>query len=254
MESIARTEQHGPAAVVTIDLAEAHNALDRHAMAELAEAVRSAARSPQVRAVILTGAGGRAFCAGFRLGTMDEEAERDPEGTVMAAVAGMIRAVLEAPVPVIAAVEGAAAGGGASLAVAADLVVAGESAYLLLPFGKVGLVPDGGIVQTLAESLGRHRAMDLMLRQRRLSAGEAAQAGLVSEVVPDGSAVATAVTWAEGLAQTPRQALVETKAAVNRRTVDLVEETLAAESRVQAELLRTQEHRARVAAFLGRGR
>lgn len=254
MESIVRTERRGPTAVVTIDLAEAHNALDRHAMADLADAVRSAAAEPDVRAVVLTGAGGRAFCAGFRLGTADEAVEQDPEGTVMAAVADMVRAVVEAPVPVIAAVEGAAAGVGASLAVAADLVVAGESAYLLLPFGKVGLVPDGGIVQTLAESLGRHRAMDLMLRQRRLPAAEAARAGLVADVVGDGAAVATALTWAEELAQTPRQALAETKAAVNRRTLDTLEETFAAEGRVQAELLRTDEHRERVAAFLGRGR
>lgn len=254
MQSIVRTERRGAAAVVTIDFAEAHNALDRFAMADLAAAVADAAQDEAVQAVVLTGAGGRAFCAGFRLGSTDQEMEQDPEGTVMAAAGDMVRQIVLAPVPVIAAVEGAAAGVGASLAVAADLVVAGESAYFLLPFGKVGLMPDGGVVQTLAESLGRHRTMDLALRQRRLPAAEAARAGLVAEVVADGAALETALAWAEELAQTPRQALVETKRAVNRPTLAALEETLADEGRTQAQLMGTDEHRERVAAFLGRRR
>lgn len=254
MESIVRTERRGAAAVVTIDLAESHNALDRFAMADLAAAVSAAAQDEGVRAVVLTGAGGRAFCAGFRLGSTDQAMERDPAGTVMAAVGDMVRQVVEAPVPVIAAVAGAAAGAGASLAVAADLLVAGRSAYFLLPFGKVGLLPDGGIAHTVAASLGRHRAMDLVLRQRRLPAAEAAQAGLVAEVVADGAALEAALAWAEELAQTPRQALAETKKAVNRPALDALEEALAAESTVQAQLMRTDEHRERVDAFLGRRR
>lgn len=251
MTEIISTTLEGAVATVRIENPSARNAVDRFAMQALADEVTAAARRPEVRAVVITG-GTRAFCAGAALGNDDAELTADPANTVMAAAGAMIRAVVEAPVPVIAAVEGAAAGIGASLAFACDLVVASETAFFLLPFGRIGLVPDGGIALTAAASLGRARTMELALRQERLAAAEAAQAGAVSVVVPEGEALGRAQEWAAEFSGSSRRALAETKAAVNRVTIGRLAETLEEETRLQSELLGTEDYREGVAAFLER--
>jgi enoyl-CoA hydratase/carnithine racemase len=248
---VVRTEVRVACAVVTIDNPAARNAIDRFAMRAVADQVAEAASTPGVRAVVITG-GPLTFCAGAALGNDDVEQAADPVNTVMADAAAMIRAILESPVPVIAAVEGAAAGVGASLAFACDLVVAGESAFFLLPFGKIGLIPDGGVTLSAAASLGRHRALHLALRQERLPAAEAAEAGLVAVVVDPGEAFATALKWAEEFAGSSRRALAEAKAGINRATLGGLDDVLADETRVQAELLGSEDYREGVAAFLER--
>lgn len=248
----------GNVAVVTIDKPQRRNALTHAEFLELAQAVERAGADAAVRAVVLTGAG-PAFCAGADL--VDGAAEvaealaagDDADGAPMANATAMIRAVTDCPVPVVAAVEGAAAGIGASLALACDLIVAGKSGFFTLPFGRIGLVPDGAACLTVAASLGRARAMQLAMTQSRLPAEEAAAAGLVAEVVEDGEALSAARELVAGvLAGSPREALAEVKALINGATLADLDGQLAVEAEVQPRLLTSEGHREGVAAFLER--
>ena len=237
----------GNVAVVTIDKPQRRNALTHAEFLELAQAVERAGADAAVRAVVLTGAS-PAFCAGADLVDGD-----DADGAPMANATAMIRAVTDCPVPVVAAVEGAAAGIGASLALACDLIVAGKSGFFTLPFGRIGLVPDGAACLTVAASLGRARAMQLAMTQSRLPAEEAAAAGLVAEVVEDGEALSAARELVAGvLAGSPREALAEVKALINGATLADLDGQLAVEAEVQPRLLTSEGHREGVAAFLER--
>lgn len=166
------TERDGNVAVVTIDKPQRRNALTHAEFLDLAQAIERAGDDAAVRAVVLTGAG-PAFCAGADL--VDGAAEvaealaagDDADSDPMANATAMIRAVTDCPVPVVAAVEGAAAGIGASLALACDLIVAGRGGFFTLPFGRIGLVPDGAACLTVAASLGRARAMQLAMPSKR---------------------------------------------------------------------------------------
>lgn len=151
-------------AIITLHNPDKRNALTHTAFGEVAKSITDAAAEGSVRAIVITGAGAH-FCSGLDLtagesltGASDEKIQ-----TSMGELNAMIQAVVEAEVPVIAAVEGAAAGVGASLALACDLVVAARSAFFVLPFGRIGLLPDGGVMQTLSASLGRAVTMRMAL-------------------------------------------------------------------------------------------
>ena len=164
----------------------------------------------------------------------------------------MIRAVVEAEVPVIAAVEGAAAGVGASLALACDLVVAAQSAFFVLPFGRIGLLPDGGVMQTLSASLGRAVTMRMALLQQPLPAPAAQSAGLLAELADDGAASAVARECAAVLHNSSPEALAATKRGVNAACLGQLSQTLEDEAIQQPKLLRTDGHREGVQAFVER--
>lgn len=244
-----RCERHGSIAVVVIDNPSARNALAGSAMRAIAEHLDAASADPTVRAVVITGGAGQ-FCAGASLGDDAAGASEDASTGIMADASAMIRAVVGASVPVIAAVDGPAAGIGASLAFASDQIVASEKAFFLLPFGKLGLIPDGGVTLSAAASLGRHRAMRLALAQERLPVTEAADAGLVSEVVSPGYATEAALNLARSLvANASRDALAETKRAINQATLGRMDEVLDHEGQVQNRLLDSDDYREGLAAF-----
>lgn len=245
--------------VATLRLAnpQKRNAIDILTAYAIGDAVTEAAQNPEVRAIVITG-DAKAFSAGADLAfeinndILDSVAHHNPNPDVypmMPAVEHMILSAVRAEVPVIAAVEGAAAGIGASLAFAADLIIASESAFFLLPFGRIALIPDGGAIRTLAAALGRQTTMALALCQDRLPAARAAEVGLVTQLAPVGEAYKAAQQLAAGLRASPRGALAATKSAVNHATLVGLEEALVQEARTQTALLATPEHAEGVRAF-----
>lgn len=249
--------------VATIRLANPakRNAIDIPTAYAIGDAVTQLAADPAVRAIVITG-DAKAFSSGADLAselTAEEQARIDDRHgdrdvhKMMPAVDHMVLSVVRAEVPVIAAVEGAAAGIGASLTFASDIIVASENAFFLLPFGRIGLVPDGAVIRTLTAAFGRQATMAMALRQERLSAADASLAGAIAQVTEPGEAYEAALKLAAEFTGSPRGALAATKAAVNTAafgSIDSLEATLAEEARVQTALLGTPEHREGVQAFV----
>ena len=241
----------GATATITIRNPVKRNALEPESYRVIGDLVRSAGNDRAIRAVIITGEAG-AFSSGMDLAAFSGVAVPGELGVVdtLVDIEHMATSITRAPVPVIAAVEGACAGIGASLAFLCDLIVAGEDAFFTIPFTAIGLVPDGGAVATLAASVGRHRAMSMALLHSRIPAAEARDHGLVTEVTPDPLARAREI--AAGFSSAPREALGRTKAAVNRASLAQLPQALEAEAIVQTRLLGTPEHAEGVAAFMER--
>src|SRR6266571_913741 len=174
-----RTETSGAVLTITLNRPESLNALNAAMRRELLSAIRAAGKDESVRAVVITGEG-RGFCSGADL--RGGPAEREFRRVVTAEYNPLISAIRELPKPVIAAVNGVAAGAGVSLALACDLVYAAEEARFILAFVRIGLVPDSGAVHALVHALGRHRAAELAFTGDPLSAAEAAESGLINGV------------------------------------------------------------------------
>lgn len=238
---------HEGIAVITMNRPEVMNALNTQMRAELADAVRRAGQAARV--VVLTGAG-RAFCSGQDLGDRAEVADIDLERTLRDEYEPMLRAIWDCPVPVIAAVNGAAAGAGANLALAADVVIAAESAVFLQAFTKIGLMPDAGGTWWLPRKVGFARAMGAMLFADRIPARQAADWGMIWEAVADSD---FAVHWrarAEHLAKGPTVAYRNLKTALRSSWDRGVEAQLALEAHLQSECGATNDFKEGVIAFL----
>ena len=236
-------------ATITLDRPDSLNALNATMRRELLTALKAVARDASVRAVILTGSG-RGFCAGADLRGGD--AERDFRRVLTDEYNPLVTAIRELPKPVIAAVNGVAAGAGVSLALACDLVFAAEEARFIQAFVKIGLVPDSGSTRTLVRALGRHRAAQLIFTGDPLPALEAAAAGLVAEVVPLDELEATVQAAARRLAGAPTRAIGLAKRAINHAEEAGLAESLAHEAALQEIAGRTEDHAEGVAAFLER--
>lgn len=231
---------------LTLNRPDALNALTADLRGELLAAVKAAGRDVEVRAVVLTGAG-RAFCAGADL--RGGSGEREFRRVLVNEYNPLIEAIRALPKPVIAAVNGVAAGAGVSLALAADLVVAAEDVMFVPAFHRIGLVPDSGLTRTLVRGVGRHRAFELLMGERRLSAAEAEAAGLVAAVVPADRLADTARELAERLASGPTRAIGLTKRLVADAEDASLSDSLAAEAALQEVAGRTEDHAEGVAAF-----
>lgn len=183
-------DDHGIATLV-LDRPRSLNAIDAGLRDELRDAVERLATDASVGSVIITGAGGN-FCAGGDVKTMGGISTVQEGRERILALQPLVRGLLEFPKPVIAAVEGVAYGAGFGLALAADLVIAGEGARFCCSFGRVGLVPDFALAYTLPRLVGMQKARQLVFSARELSAGQALQEGVVAEVCPGGRALARA--------------------------------------------------------------
>ncbi|MFJ8793106.1 enoyl-CoA hydratase/isomerase family protein [Streptomyces sp. NPDC102462] len=202
---------------ITLDRPEALNALTPELRERVIALLAQASANPDVRAVVLTGTG-RGFCAGADLRGGAAGGERvagDVARMLRLGAQRLIAAVLDCEKPVLAAVNGTAAGLGAHLALACDLVLAAESARFIEVFVRRGLVPDGGGAYLLPRLVGPQRAKELMFFGDALCAADAERLGLVNRVVPDGELAKTAGLWAERLAAGPTRALALTKHLVN---------------------------------------
>jgi enoyl-CoA hydratase/carnithine racemase len=196
---LVRVEVAGRVATVTLDRPEALNAISTELALDLAAAFEPLATDPGVRAVVLTGAGERAFCVGADL---KQRAGLDDHGWFVQREAFRrgFAAVRRCPLPTVAAVAGFALGGGTELALACDLVVAADDATFGLPEVRLGLVPAGGGTQLLARRVGRSAARDLVLTGRRVGAAEALALGLADRVVPADEVRAAATALAAEIA------------------------------------------------------
>jgi len=206
------------------------NLVTRELLGDLAAAldVLAAADPGDVRAVVVTGTGERAFSAGSHVGEF--EAQRGPDGRARHELeSGVARRLAELPMPTIAAIEGNALGGGLELALCCDLRIASDRARLGLPEVRLGVTPGAGGTQRLPRVVGAARARELILTGRVLTAAEAERIGLVSEVVPTGTAVARATVIAEEIAARGPLAVREAKRLIGLASEVDIDAGLAAE-------------------------
>ena len=207
MSTIATT-RHGDVLTLTLNRPEQGNAINTALAADLLAAARDAAADPSVRCVVLTGAG-RMFCVGGDIGEFS--AAGDEAGPFIRALADTLHeAVLVLAgmaKPLVALVQGPAAGAGLSLAAAADIVIASETAHFTAAYTAIGLTPDGGMTWLLPRLVGMRLAQDMMLTNRRLPAAEALAAGLVTRVVPADTLAEEGRKLAAQLADGPTNAL-----------------------------------------------
>jgi 2-(1,2-epoxy-1,2-dihydrophenyl)acetyl-CoA isomerase len=233
-------------ATLTLNRPDALNALNSQLRGELLAAVKSAARDEGSRAVVITGSG-RGFCAGADLrGGSDERAFR---AVLTAEYNPLIQAIRTLEKPVVAAVNGVAAGAGVSLALAADVVVASDEARFVPAFNRIALVPDSGLARVLVRTIGRHRAFEILMGERPLGADDARDLGLVAAVVPADRLADAARELAQRLASGPTAAIGLTKRLLNASEDAPLPEALEAEAALQELAGRTEDHAEGVAAF-----
>ena len=246
---MAEVEVTGDAGVLTITLnrPDVLNALNGAMHQGLAAALKGA-RPPGVRVVVLTGAG-RGFCVGQDLGEV-REAAGDIAARLRTTYPPSVTALRAPETPVIAAVNGAAAGAGLSLACACDLRIASDQAAFVPAFVNIGLVPDTGGSWTIVRLLGQSRAFEWMTSGRRLTAAEAHAWGLVSEVVEHDRLAARAAEIAGTYASMPTVGIGMTKRLFEHAAVTSFEEQLELEAQLQAAATRTDDFKEGVAAFL----
>ena len=236
-------------ATITLNRPDALNALTIGLKDELLAMLAQVSNDPAVRAVVLTGAG-RAFCAGQDLHErlkpdavpLDEEI-RERYNPIILAMRHLDR-------PIIGAINGIAAGAGASLAFACDVRIAAENASFLLAFGRIGLVPDSGTTWFLPRLVGSAKATELALLGEPMSASDAARIGLVAKVVPADSVVAEARAIAARLADMAPQAVALTKWALQAAWTTSLEEQLEMEAQLQGIAGATADHAEGIAAFV----
>jgi enoyl-CoA hydratase/carnithine racemase len=194
--------RHNATLILTLSNPSAKNALHPDMYAAAIEALSTAERDTTLRAVILTGAD-QFFCSGGNLNRLLENRAKgmDVQGVALDQIHGWIEALRSCSKPVIAAVEGAAAGAGFSLALACDLIVAGASARFLMAYVKVGLTPDGGGSWFLAQALPRQLATEIMMEGKAIGAQRLYDLGVVNKIAADGTALQTALDWADALAE-----------------------------------------------------
>ncbi|TVT37546.1 enoyl-CoA hydratase [Amycolatopsis rhizosphaerae] len=237
---------------LTLNRPKAYNSLTVELKERLLAALREAADAPEVRAVVLTGAG-KAFCAGQDLKehvALLQANDPRPLRTVSEHYNPIVRTIVEMPKPVVAAVNGPAAGAGASLAYACDLRISASSANFLMAFANVGLGPDSGASWTLQRLVGYGRASELMLLARTVDSAEALRLGLVSEVVLDEELAKRAHAVAAKLAAGPTVCYAKIKEVLSTAAESTLDEALAAEDAAQAVLGATADHREAVEAFV----
>src|SRR5271166_604542 len=227
--------------VATIELnrQDALNAWNAQLGADLHAAIAGAGADPDVRALVVTGAG-RAFSSGADLKEVSTEQTADGRPDVYRTLTEryhpIMHAVREIPKPVIAAVNGPAVGIGCSLALCCDLIIASESAYFLLAFVNIGLVPDGGSSLFVPTRVGMARASELSMLGERLPAERALEWGLINRVVPDEELASQAGALAGRLAAGPTSSYAGTKRQLNNWLYSRMEEQLELEARIQQEM------------------
>jgi 2-(1,2-epoxy-1,2-dihydrophenyl)acetyl-CoA isomerase len=239
LETVNVTVRQG-VATVELNRPQALNAWNHQLGADLLSALRGVAQDDAVRAVVVTGAG-RGFSSGADLkdvsgGQTTPEGRPDVYSTLTERYHPIMRAVREMPKPVIAAVNGPAVGIGCSLALCCDLILAAESAYFLLAFVNIGLVPDGGSSLFVPTRVGFARATELSMLGERLPAPRALEWGLINRVVPDEALAEEVAALAARLAAGPTRSYVGTKRQLNNWLYARMGEQLELEAQIQQEM------------------
>jgi 2-(1,2-epoxy-1,2-dihydrophenyl)acetyl-CoA isomerase len=248
-------ERRGPTALITLQRPESLNALTVEMSHELHEALEGAAGLSGVHTIVITGAG-RAFCSGGDITFMQEVMTRGGRFEDFRALVDSGRELMLAfqaiEKPVIAAVNGAAAGGGMSLALACDVRWASENAKFGQSFVRIGLHPDWGALYTLPRLIGPSRALEAMWTGDFIDASEALRLGIVSRVLPSDMLLHETLAFAERLARAPAVAIAEIKRSVRAALGYTMEQALAREIEAQERCWNTSDAREGFAAFLAK--
>ncbi len=248
MNSILFSVENGVGRI-TFNRPQVFNSMHHAMRMEILEALDTCANDPAIRAVYLTGTG-KAFCAGE-----DLQEVTDPNGPSLAEIIAtgynpMVLKIRNMDKPVVAAVNGVAAGAGANIALACDIAVAAASASFTQAFSKIGLIPDSGGTWTLPRLVGFQRATALMMLSDKISAADAAAMGMIWKVFPDESFEADSLKIAETLAQMPTRGLALTKHALNHSFSNDFEAQSILEDKLQTMAGGTRDYKEGVAAFL----
>jgi 2-(1,2-epoxy-1,2-dihydrophenyl)acetyl-CoA isomerase len=247
-----QVQRRGAAATIVLDRPKAMNAVDPQLAEDLLRALTEAAGDDAVRAVLLTG-NGRAFCSGADLRAGFEptpEGHPNVQKALHERFHPIIQTLREMPKPVVAAVNGAAAGIGCSFALACDLVVAAESAYFLMAFVNIGLVADGGSSLLIPERVGFARAAEMALLGERVGADKALEWGLINRVIADEHLLAEANALVDRLAAGPTRSYAGTKRQLNAWQFSRMQGQLELEASIQQELASSHDFMEGVTAFV----
>ncbi len=234
-------------AVITLNRPDMMNALNTQMRAEITHAMKAAEK--EARVVVLTGEG-RAFCSGQDLGDGGSAASLDLERTLRDEYVPMLKAIFDCRVPTIAAVNGPAAGAGANLALAADVVIASEDAYFIQAFTRIGLIPDAGGTYWLPRQMGSAKAMGAALFADKISAQQAEEWGMIYETAPAATFLEHVQGRAAHLAQGPTVAYRQLKKAIRGSFENSLDEQLALEAKLQGRCGKTRDFQEGVVAFL----
>jgi 2-(1,2-epoxy-1,2-dihydrophenyl)acetyl-CoA isomerase len=246
-EATHRVEGADGVTTVTLDRPDALNAQTRASRRALIRDLRALSADDAVRCVVLTGAG-RAFCAGQDL--REPDALTDVDVVIRETYIPIVEALVDMPKPVVAAINGPAAGAGLSIALACDLRYLADDAVLMLAFSNIGLVPDCGGTWLLVRAVGHARAFELAATGRRVHADEALALGLVQRIVPRDEVLGAAQALARELAARPTLALGWTKRLLRAAERSALADVMELEAQLQASAVTTHDHAEGVAAFL----
>lgn len=242
------TERRGQIMIVTINRPERMNALDRPTLTEGAKLIKNLHFDKEVRVVILTGTGDKAFCAGADL--------KERENMSMSDVRYYIRTIRDTftdienlPMPVICAINGVALGGGLELALACDIRLASPNATLGLTEVTLGIIPGGGGTQRLPRLIGRGKAKEMLLLGLKLTAQEALEIGLINQIAPEGKLMDIAMEMAEKIVNNPPIAVQQAKIAINRGMDGNISSGLEIESEAYEICIPTKDRLEALAAF-----
>lgn len=249
MSEFIQTEQFVKVLKISLNRPDKYNSFVREMALALQQELRKAAYDKDIRCIYLTG-NGKAFCAG-----QDLAEATDPNGPKLTKIVTehynpIIEAIRNLEKPVVAAVNGVAAGAGANIALACDVVVAAESASFIQAFSKIGLIPDSGGTYTLPRLIGMQKASALMMLGDKVSAVEAERIGMIYKYFPDDTYAEEAMKIAQALSNMPTLALARTKALLNASSTNTLEDQLRLEDKYQTECGQSHDYAEGTRAFL----
>ena len=243
-------EQKDDVALLTLNRPERRNAMNRELNRDLLAGFEHAAGDDQIRAVLVTGAG-KGFCAGADLGMFQARPTPDEiYEIIVSSYQPMMETIIQMKKPVIAAVNGVAAGAGASLALACDLRIMAHDASMMMAFSNIGLVPDAGATWLLTRLVGYSRAFEIAVEGNRILAERCLELGLTNKVAPAQQLLSIGMAWARMLAERPTLALGLTKQALQHAQLNDLSSTIEYEARLQKQTIVSHDFMEGVMAFL----
>jgi len=237
-------------AIITMNRPKARNALTRQMRLELTQAIQQASDDVDVRVVMITGAG-KGFCAGADLVEMDPDADRD--GFITEQLRNeyhpIIESIISSKKPFIAAVNGAAAGIGGAIAMACDLVVMADDAFLYSAFGAIALIPDGGTHWILSKYIGNKKAFEMIAESKRLTAEECETLGMTNRVVAADVLIDESLSWAKSLTKQAPLTLQYSKQILREASTMTLAQTMDLEAQLQNHNFRSEDFKEGASAF-----